>query len=298
MRAALPQGEPLAQETLAPSEYRRRGYRHKAHRHSRRVVLLRRLLPTIGIMLVLLIATWPRLAPLWERIQAGFPAIDLRDAQELRMLNPRYAGIDRHGRPFIVTAAVGRQVPQHQDLMSLQMPDARLKTNSGATIAMTAATGIYQQQTQLLDLFGNVRLVHQNGTEFTTERARIEGAHETAQGDEPVSGHGPSGSIKAQGFRVLDKGDRILFTGKSDALFRSAAPGPGKAAPAGLPAPVAAAAAQAEAEARPALAAETGRNRKAAAPHAAAGHHNHAQEHMPAAPHRAGAMSAAAAGPR
>ncbi len=123
-------------------------------RHSRRVALLKRVLPAVGIGLMLLIAAWPRLTPLWERMRLAFPAIDLREARELRMINPRYAGSDRLGRPYVVTAAVGRQVPDRQDLMSLEAPRADIKTHSGADVAVTAATGIYQSQAQLLDLFG------------------------------------------------------------------------------------------------------------------------------------------------
>ena len=41
----------------------------------------------------------------------GFPAIDLREARELRMLNPRYAGTDRENRPFVVTAASAGKCP-------------------------------------------------------------------------------------------------------------------------------------------------------------------------------------------
>ena len=68
------------------------------NRHSRRVALLKRVLPAIGLALLLLIAMWPRLAPLWERMRLAFPAIDLREARQLRMVNPHYAGVDRLGR--------------------------------------------------------------------------------------------------------------------------------------------------------------------------------------------------------
>jgi lipopolysaccharide export system protein LptC len=224
-------------------------------RHSRRVALLKRLLPVIGVALLLLIAVWPRLAPLWERMRLAFPAINLRDARELDMIKPRYAGVDRDGHPFVVTAASGRQLPDRQDLMSLRSPRADIKTHSGANIAITAETGIYQQQTQVLDVFGDVTLTHQNGTRFVTQSARVEAASNRAEGDQPVTGHGPSGDLTAQGFRVLDKGDKILFTGRSDLLLRSAKPTAPKHPPAGLPAPVAAAARQAAVEARPLLAA-------------------------------------------
>jgi hypothetical protein len=51
--------------------------------YSRRVALLKRTLPAIGVSLLLLIAVWPRLAPIWERMRFAFPAIDLREAREL-----------------------------------------------------------------------------------------------------------------------------------------------------------------------------------------------------------------------
>jgi lipopolysaccharide export system protein LptC len=225
------------------------------NRHSRRVALLKRVLPAIGLALLLLIAVWPRLAPLWERMRLIFPAIDLREARELRMINPRYSGADRLGRPFVVTAAVGRQVPDRQDLVSLETPQANLKTHRGADIVVTAATGIYQSQVQLLDLFSQVTLVHQDGTRFVTDSARVDVANNTAEGSDPIAGEGPSGNVKADGFRILDKGDTIIFTGKSDMLLKGAKPGTEKSAPAALPAPIAATATRVAAEAKPALAA-------------------------------------------
>jgi lipopolysaccharide export system protein LptC len=242
--------QPIAAQPIAAQPIAAAG-----NRHSRRVALLKRVLPAIGLALLLLIAAWPRLAPLWERMRIAFPAIDLREAGELRMINPRYSGVDRIGRPFVVTAAVGRQVPNRQDLVSLETPRADMKTHSGADIGVAAATGIYQSQVQLLDLFGQVTLVHQNGTRFVTDTARVDVANNTAEGSDPVAGAGPSGDIKADGFRILDKGDTIIFTGKSDMLLKGAKPGTEKSAPAALPAPIALTAARVAAEAKPALAA-------------------------------------------
>jgi lipopolysaccharide export system protein LptC len=221
--------------------------------HSRRVALLKRLLPATGLALLLLITMWPKLAPLWDRMRIGFPAIDLREAGELRMMKPRYAGVDRTGRPFVVTAASGRQVPDRQDLMSLEAPRAEVKTHGGADVLLTGATGIYQSQVQGLDLFGDVTIVHQNGTRFVTDTAHADVAHNTAEGSDPVEGHGPSGDVKAQGFRILNKGDTIIFTGHADMLLKGAKPAVEKTAPAALPAEVVASAAHAEKEAQPLL---------------------------------------------
>jgi lipopolysaccharide export system protein LptC len=250
--------------------------------YSRRVALLKRMLPAFGVLLLLLIAVWPRLAPIWERMRFAFPAIDLREARELRMLNPRYAGVDRLGRPYIVTAAVGHQVPDRQDLMSLDAARADMKSHSGADVVISADTGVYQSQAQLLDLFRNVTLTHENGTRFVTQTARLDVAHNTAEGNDPVEGHGPSGDIKAQGFQIYDKGDTVVFTGRSETLLRGAkvtTANPAK--PPAVPPAVAATAARVEAQER------------AAAPRAAA--HPARQDAKPA--HRV-PPAAAASGKR
>jgi len=207
-------------------------------RYSRRVVFLKRLLPAVGVTLLLLVAGWPRLAPLLESVRLGFPAIDLREARELRMVNPRYAGLDRYDRPYVVTAAIGRQVPDRNDVMALERPKAVMTVHGGASVVLMAATGIYQSQAQLLDLFSDVNLIHENGTRFVTQQAHINLSDNTAEGDNPIEGHGPSGDITGQGFQVLSRGDTIIFTGESHLLFKGTKPSGTSVEPPALPAAV------------------------------------------------------------
>ena len=207
-------------------------------------------MPITGIALLVLVAIWPRLVPLLESVRFGFPVIDLREAHELRMLNPRYAGVDRENRPYVVTSAIGRQASDRDDLMSLERPRAEMTMHSGALVVVTAATAMYQSQAQLLDLFGDVNLVHENGTRFVTNTAHVDVAADSAAGNDPVTGHGPSGDITAHGFRVVDKGNTIIFTGKSNLLLKGTKPSVHPAAtPPTLPAEVAETAAALEAAA-------------------------------------------------
>jgi lipopolysaccharide export system protein LptC len=256
-----------------------------ADRHSRGVALLKRVLPAVGAALLLLVAAWPRIAPLIESVRLAVSAIDLREARELKMMNPRYAGTDRLNRPYLVTAAVGRQVPNRGDLMSLEDPKAVMIVHSGAQVVLTAATGIYQSQPQLLDLFDNVVLTHENGTRFVTRRAHANLADSTAEGHDPIEGHGPSGDIWGQGFRVLDKGDTIIFTQRSHAILKGTKPTK-PASPPALPPEVAKTAAMVEAAAmatanqspasaggaKPAQARPAGTHPLAARPHRVARH--------------------------
>jgi lipopolysaccharide export system protein LptC len=218
------------------------------NRYSRRVALLKVALPAIGATLLLLVVVWPRMAPLFERLR--FAAIDLRDARELRMINPRYAGTDRNGRPFVVTASVGRQIPQRDDLMAFDQPVADLQTHSGAKVVVTADSGVYQTQTQFLDVFGNVTMTHQDGSTFKTASARFDVANSAGEGHEPVEGHGPRGDLAAQGFQIIDKGDIVIFTGQSTMLLKGTKEQSPAPAPAAVPSPIAQAAAQLEAKAQ------------------------------------------------
>jgi hypothetical protein len=75
-------------------------------------------------------------------------------------------------------------------------------------------------------------------------------AHNSAEGGDPVEGHGPSGDIKSQGFRIYDKGDEIIFTGASDLVLKGAKIIPAVTQPPAVPRAVAATAARAEAQAK------------------------------------------------
>jgi lipopolysaccharide export system protein LptC len=250
--------------------------RMPSDRYSRWVALLKRLLPAIGVGLLLFAAIWPHIGPLLDQVRRAFPTINLNTARDLTMVDPRYAGIDRLQRPFVVTAATARQVPDRTNLMSLDGPRAQMRMHSGATLTLYSRTGIYQSQAQLLDLFTDVNLIRQDGSHFLTQQAHLNLATNTGDGHDPVTGWGPSGDITAQGFRIVDRGDTIVFTGRSHLLLKSAKPDAPAAPPPSLPATVArdaaAVAAMARSPARHAAVARHVVSRRVVPRHAATRH--------------------------
>ncbi|MGH7098764.1 MAG: LPS export ABC transporter periplasmic protein LptC, partial [Stellaceae bacterium] len=210
--------------------------------YSRRVARLKLLLPAVGLALLLLVAAWPRLAALFESVRVGLAAIDLREARELKMVDPRYAGLDRQNRPYVLTAAIARQVPDHTDLVSLTRPHAAMMPRHGRVV-ITAATGVYQSQAKLLDLFRQVVITRGDGTRFLTDGAHVDFTDDSAEGHDPVSGRGPWGTVEAQGFRILDKGAQVIFTGRSHLMLAGAAARAQPIPPPALPPTIAARAA-------------------------------------------------------
>jgi lipopolysaccharide export system protein LptC len=199
-----------AAELFAP---RRRARATGVRHYSRFVYLAKLALPAIAVALLLMIAAWPRLEGTFETVRIPVPMIDVSDASDLRMVSARFTGIDRENRPFVVTAAIARQKPNLDGLITLERPKGDLTTLSGNWLELSSDTGFYEPQAQHLDLFGNVALFQDKGNEFHSSSAHVDMSANTAEGDDPMNGQGPFGHVTAQGFRILDRGDTIVFKG-------------------------------------------------------------------------------------
>jgi lipopolysaccharide export system protein LptC len=183
--------------------------------YSRFVNLMKFLLPAVATGLLLLDVAWPRIQSSLDHLRLAFARLDLSEARDLRMVNARFSGLDKRHRPFVLTADVARQTPDHNDLMALDGPKGDITLQNGAWLAITAFTGVYLTQGQLLDLFGDVKLYHDRGYELTTDTAHVDMASGTAEGHDSVQGQGVFGDITSEGFRLLDHGQTIVFTGKA-----------------------------------------------------------------------------------
>jgi lipopolysaccharide export system protein LptC len=183
--------------------------------YSRFVGWMKLLLPAVAVGLLLLVVAWPRIQSGLDRLRISFTRLDLSEARDLRMVNARFSGLDKRHRPYVLTADVARQMPDRNDLMALEGPKGDITLQNGAWLALTSFTGVYLTQTQLLDLFGDVKLFHDRGYELTTDTAHIDMVAGTAEGHDPVQGQGIFGDITSEGFRLLDHGQTIIFTGKA-----------------------------------------------------------------------------------
>jgi lipopolysaccharide export system protein LptC len=210
---------PLQSAVALRTTLRRRLKLDNGRGHSRFVNRTKWTLPAVAAALLVLVAVWPQLEAVFERVRFGLPRIDLSEARRLRMVQPRYAGIDRENRPFVLTADAATQIPRSTDLISLDGPKADLTTNSGNWVQLSGDAGTYESQPQLLDLYGNVLLYQDRGNEFHTDSAHIDMLNGTAEGHDAVDGQGPFGHITSEGFTMRDRGDVIIFSGKAKLML-------------------------------------------------------------------------------
>src|SRR5258708_22968727 len=114
----------------AGTEARPRARARLSPGYSRFVSLAKRILPAIALVLLLLVAAWPRIQDALEHVHFAPPQLDLREAQDVRMVQARYSGVDRQHRPFTITAHVARQNPSANDTLALEHPKGDLTTTT------------------------------------------------------------------------------------------------------------------------------------------------------------------------
>lgn len=172
-------------------------------------------LPAIALLLIVLIVAWPHLNVTDARFRIGFADMTIRVAEDPAMLNPRYVGSDRDDQPYSITADIARKLAENAGNIELDAPKADILLKDNTWLVLSSNRGVYKREDEALDLLGSVILYHDSGYEFLTERAKIDLEKSAAEGQDPIRGQGPFGTIEAEGFRLVDRGKTIFFTGKS-----------------------------------------------------------------------------------
>jgi lipopolysaccharide export system protein LptC len=187
--------------------------------YSQIVGLLKFALPAAALGIAALVLLWPQLNPIDARFRLTPVQVSIEDLENLRMVQPRYVGVDDRNQPYTIVAEQATQAKGSSDATDLKEPQGDIAMNSGTWLAMTAEHGLYHQPDKALDLWGGVTLFHDGGYEISTERARIDLDRGTAQGDAPVRAQGPNSQLDGSGFRIDDRGARVEVTGQSRVLL-------------------------------------------------------------------------------
>lgn len=173
-------------------------------------------LPLLALVLVGLVLMLPQLESTEEKIRTSVTQqIKAHDLENLYMVNARYVGTDEKNRAYTLTADSARQVSTDSDLVALEGPKADVALGDGHWVALQANAGAFYRKAQSLVLFGDVNIFHDDGYTVRTGEVEMNLKKGTATGSKPVVAHGPLGLLRAKGFKILEKGETVLFTGKA-----------------------------------------------------------------------------------
>jgi len=182
---------------------------------SRMVKRLRMVLPILALFLIVafILTTQPQNEDTtflkdFEQVRAA--------TDDLHMASPRFAGLDDNGRPFEITAASAKQTPGNRDIVELEMPRA-IQGNAGEESVVTANSGVYRSEFNMLDLSDNVTLEHKIGGSvyvLSAPAATVSINDEIVTSNVGVYGQGPDGeTLKADQMKAYNREGRVVFEG-------------------------------------------------------------------------------------
>jgi lipopolysaccharide export system protein LptC len=181
--------------------------------YSRFVQAMKLLLPLTAAGLLLAVLAWPGASPPPGEFRLSYALGGQADGPPT-MERPRYVGVDGGQRQHVITALRAVQSAANQGNILLTEPQADLTDGDGTWLAVTAASGLYQQTEGRLWLEGPVSVYSDLGYEFAARSLDVDLKAGTAETAEPVAGQGPLGVLRAERARITDKGARLWFEGK------------------------------------------------------------------------------------
>jgi len=188
----------------------------RRRRRSVRLTAVKFVLPVVALVTVGYLTYWWYVHNREAVITVVTPDKPSANPPMITVNNFKYSATDSQSRPYTITADSAAQ-PQDKaiDIINLTRPQANFTLAGNHWMTITAQNGVYHREADTVDLSGNVTLDHDNGMTFHTATAQVDMKAKIAAGSDPVQGQNDTTQINAQGFKVLDDGDVIIFTGKT-----------------------------------------------------------------------------------
>lgn len=203
--------------TDGSADWRRKQNRRMRH-HSRMVVSLKVLLPSLAALLVGLVILWPQLQ---ARQDEAISIVSETDAvpQDQMMVNPRFFTVDGKGEPLNMTAENAYELPGETRRIRLNNVKADLVLKDNLFLALDAAAAVYFQSKDTVELSESVNLYSEDGFELNTTQAQIGLKDQNLKGTAETFIRTPAGTAVSDGFEITDGGTIVRLTGKTKVVF-------------------------------------------------------------------------------
>lgn len=186
----------------------------QAVRHSSRVRFLRRVLPVLALLILLLAAFVAWLDPF--RIVRDFPLDVMKlsiQGNKLVMDAPKLSGFTKDGRGYSITATAAAQDLGRTNIVELDGIKAHFALTGNGMTELTAVKGLYDAKGDIVRLTEGIVIRSTAGYEGRLQDAVIEVKRGHVITENPVDIIFNNGSIRADRMQIFDNGARAIFEG-------------------------------------------------------------------------------------
>lgn len=179
-----------------------------ALRYTQFVGVMKRALPTAAFAVIASVLAFFVVARQPGKIAMTYERLDAIK-NDLTMVKPHLTGADAKGNPFTVTADTAVQDIKNPKRAKLKHVEADLTLDRNGWINVNAATGLVDMLAGSLKLDGGIDVYSDSGYSFHSQAAWLDLKKWVVWGNDPVTGQGPMGTVKADRFHY-DRGAHQL----------------------------------------------------------------------------------------
>jgi lipopolysaccharide export system protein LptC len=182
--------------------------RRRARAHSRLVMVLRWLLPTLILALLGLLGAFV----VGQAVRAA-AARPREMPTQIRMVSPHFIGRDNQGRAFNLASRLALRDDTNMQRVFLTFPVIVMDVDSVHPKTLTSDRGLYDEDTHMLRLNGHVRVDDSTASTVATDEALVDTKAGTVSGVSALNGNGPMGQIHAGSYSATEKGQVLIMHG-------------------------------------------------------------------------------------
>jgi len=179
-----------------------------ALRYTQFVSVMKRALPTAAFAVIAAVLAFFFVARQPAKISMTYERLDAIK-NDLTMIKPHLTGADAKGQPFVVTAETAIQDLKNPKRAKLRRVEADLTLDNNGWLNVNAAAGLVDMLAGSLSLNGGIDIYSDSGYSFHSDAAWLDLKKWIVWGNNPVTGQGPMGTIRADRFHY-DRGTHRL----------------------------------------------------------------------------------------
>lgn len=184
----------------------------EAMRYSRFVTLMKKVLAAGAFLIIFAVLAFFFIERQPRGLQLAYEKLG-RVQNDLTMMKPRLTGADAKGNPFVITAERAVQDVHDARKATLSNMEADLALDGGDWLNARARHGKVDMDTGQLELDGGIDVYSGKGYELHSASASANLKQSVIHGHEPVTGQGPSGTLRADGFHADRATNLLTLTG-------------------------------------------------------------------------------------
>lgn len=185
-----------------------------AKRHTRLVMLLRRVLPVFA---VLVLAAYFVNAQLGLSVSVGDLTASIEGVEvsggTLRMTNPKLEGSDKRNGNYVIGADYADQDIKDPKIIKLHAIRAELTSQDGGWSRMKAVRGVFDSKAERLVMQEKITIATSSGIMGELKHASLDTKTQTLRSHRPVSFNLPNGTVTASALTYRSADSTLTFRG-------------------------------------------------------------------------------------